>query len=144
MRLGRLIRSFGLPMILLGLLAACGSTSFGVHDSFGLPGSIGGVCAAYFTIDNPTDQSDVLIGVSSDIAEATEIHGIRTTNGLIEMYPLPQVEIGTRQQVKFEPGGLHVMFVNLKRELKPGDAFPLTLHFRQRGSITIQVTVKEL
>lgn len=132
-------------MAVLGwLLTACAPGQFAVTGTFGLPGSIGGVCAAYFTIENPTDQADVLIGANSDIAAATEMHTTVSNNGVIEMKPQPQVEVPARSQVKFEPGGLHIMFVNLTRELKPGDSFPLTLRFQQRGEIQIQVTVKEL
>jgi copper(I)-binding protein len=132
-------------MLIIGwLVIACEPSQLAIVDVFGLPGSSDGVCAAYFTIDNPTDQADTLIGVSSEVAAATEMHAIRTNNGLVEMVPQPQVEIGAHQRVKFEPGGLHVMFVNLKHDLKPGDTFPLTLRFQRRGEITIQVTVKEL
>lgn len=141
-RLGRFVR------MLIGLagcvLTACAPGQFAITEVFGLPGSIGGVCAAYFTIENPTDQADVLIGASSDVADATEMHTTVANDGVIEMKPQPQVEVPAHSQVKFEPGGLHIMFVNLKRDVKPGDTFPVTLRFQQRGEIQIQVTVKEL
>jgi copper(I)-binding protein len=141
-RLGNFTR---LLIVLAGcLLTACAPGQFAVTNTFGLPGSIGGVCAAYFTIENPIDQADVLIGASSEVAAATEIHTTVTNNGVIEMKPQPRVEVPAHGQVKFEPGGLHIMFVNLARDLKPGDTFPLTLRFQQRGEIQIQVTVKEL
>jgi len=141
-RLGKFARAL---LVLAGcLLTACAPSQFAVTNVFGLPGSSGGVCAAYFTIENPTDQADVLIGAGSDIADATEIHTTVVNNGVVEMKPQPQVEVPAHSQVKFEPGGLHIMFVNLRRDVKPGDTFPVTLRFRQRGEIQIQVTVKEL
>ncbi|HZY40457.1 MAG TPA: copper chaperone PCu(A)C [Anaerolineae bacterium] len=145
-RPGKRLRPMGLLIAIGWLLAACGaSPHLAVTDVFGLPGSIGGVCAAYFTIDNPTDQADALIGVSSNIAEVTEMHAIIVgTEGVLAMEWQAQVSVPARGRVAFQPGGLHIMFTNLKRDLNAGDSFPLTLHFQQRGEIQIQVTVKEL
>ena len=127
------------------LLAGCTSGQFALTNIFGLPGSIGGVCAAYFTIENPTDQADVLIGASSNIAEVVDMHAtVADANGLLSMVKQDTVAVPARGRVEFQPGGLHIMFTNLTRELKPGDSFALTLHFQQRGEIQIQVTVKEL
>jgi copper(I)-binding protein len=127
------------------LLAGCASGQLAVTNIFGLPGSIGGVCAAYFTIDNSTDQVDVLIGASSDIAEVVDMHAtVSDAGGVVSMVKQDAVAVPAHGRVEFQPGGLHIMFTNLKRDLKAGDSFPLTLRFQQRGEIQIQVTVKEL
>ena len=131
--------------MLLLLLVACAPATLGVSDSYGKPGAIGGVCAAYFTIDNPTDQADVLIGAQSDIAELTGIHTVQLgADGKPAMAPQASVDIPAHAKVVFKPGALHIMFTNLKRDMKAGDSFPLTLQFQNRGDITIQVTVKDL
>jgi copper(I)-binding protein len=44
---------------------------------------------------------------------------------------------------KIEPGGLHVMLLGLTHPLAAGTAFPLTLRFRDAGSLTVQVVVAD-
>lgn len=138
----RLWRLIGLSLLLS--TTACAASTFSVTEAFSLPGRPGGVCAAYFTIDNPTDQADVLLEAVSEVAASTEIHTIIAEDGALEMKQLSRVDVPARSQVRFEPGGLHIMLIDLKRPLKAGDVFALTLHFQQRGAETIQVTVKEL
>jgi copper(I)-binding protein len=128
--------------VLLLLLAACAPTTLAVSDIYSMPGSIGQICAAYFTIDNPTDQADVLIGAQSDIAESTEMHAMSIdAGGHMVMERQTSINVPAHAKVEFKPGGLHLMFTNLKRDVKTGDSFPLTLQFQNRGAITIQVTV---
>jgi copper(I)-binding protein len=139
------IRAARLWPLLAALAAACAAPSLALVDQFGLPGSIGGVCAAYFTIDNATDQADVLIGARSDVADIVELHAIKSgADGMITMEPQAEVDVPAHSRVEFKPGGLHVMFTNLKRDLKPGDVFQLTLQFRHTGEVTLQVMVKDL
>lgn len=45
--------------------------------------------------------------------------------------------------VAFKPGGLHVMLMDLERDLKPGDTFSLTLKFEKAGARSVQVTVRQ-
>ena len=39
------------------------------------------------------------------------------------------------------PGGLHIMLMGLKRKLKRGERFPLTLRFAAAGEVTVMVSV---
>jgi copper(I)-binding protein len=45
--------------------------------------------------------------------------------------------------VEFEPGGLHVMLVNLSRDLKSGDQFKITLNFQNAGDMALDAEVME-
>jgi periplasmic copper chaperone A len=42
----------------------------------------------------------------------------------------------------FQPGGLHVMLLDLKAPLKEGEHFPVTLTFEKAGQVTISVAVR--
>jgi hypothetical protein len=61
----------------------------------------------------------------------------------MSMHPQESVPIPERGQVTFEPGGLHVMLVNLKRDLAEGEQIELILRFREAGEITLQVPVEQ-
>ena len=43
-----------------------------------------------------------------------------------------------------KPGGMHVMFIQLKEPLKRGTVFPLTLKFKNAGDVTINMTAQKM
>lgn len=108
------------------------------------PGTAGSNGAAYFAINNATSQPDLLLSANCDLAAATEIHMSRMReDGTMEMRPQENVPVPSGGSVTFEPGGLHVMLVDLQQDLQPGDAFDLQLAFQNAGEISVQVEVLE-
>lgn len=57
------------------------------------------------------------------------------------MVMVERVELAAGHEIAFEPGGYHIMLINLHQELKAGDVFELTLHFEHSEDLTIEVTV---
>jgi copper(I)-binding protein len=99
------------------------------------------VGVAYFSMTNVGGKADSLIAISSPIARKVEIHESRTVQGMVKMRAVPSVECPPGATVKIEPGGLHVMLVDLSRPLAAGTQFPLSLRFRDAGVLTVQVRV---
>ena len=66
---------------------------------------------------------------------------MRVKNGVMEMRQLESLELPAKQTVKLEPGGLHIMLLDLKRPLKPGDKVPLrlTLQRADRSKTVVEV-----
>lgn len=85
--------------------------------------------AAYFTLANRATERIVLVGAHSDAATRTEIHETRIENGVMRMRPVTEVELPAGAEVRFEPGGLHVMLMGLQRDLVAGDSLELVLEF---------------
>lgn len=128
------------------LVSACGSSSaeLTVQDAWARPASKGENGAAYFVIENRTDSHDALTGASTDIASAAEAHmSMQTDQGVMTMSMQDSVQILPGENVTFKPGGLHIMLVDLKQDLKVGDTFTLTLSFEKSGDITLEIQVKE-
>lgn len=142
------MKKFNFPFILIiavVLLSACtpSSEALIVNETWARPANTGENGAAYFIIENETASDDTLLSVSSDIASAIEVHmSIGDDNGVMSMQMQESVHVPAKGQVEFKPGGLHVMFVNLTRDLQVGDTFTLTLNFEKEGSISIEVPVK--
>mgnify|MGYP002813357777 FL=1 len=59
----------------------------------------------------------------------------------MEMRQLKNLELPAKQTVKLEPGGLHIMLLDLKSSLKPGDKVPLrlTLQRADRSKTIVEV-----
>jgi copper(I)-binding protein len=77
------------------------------------------------------------------VAASVELHKTVMENGVMKMQPQESVEVPAHNKVEFKPGSLHIMLVNLKQDLKPGDRLELTLQFDKAGAKTIQVSVQE-
>jgi len=126
--------------------SACGSSSgkLTIQGAWARPASAGENSAAYFIIDNGTSMDDTLLSLSSQIASATEVHmSMMMDGGVMSMQQQDTIPAPARNLVEFKTGGLHVMFIDLKQDLKIGDTFPLTLNFEKTGSVTIEIKVRQ-
>ena len=98
---------------------------------------------AFMDIKNETGTDDTLIGASSPVSERIEVHTHMNDNGVMRMrevkggIPLPK-----EHEVELKPGSYHIMFMGLKRPLKEGEKFPLTLKFKKAKPKTVEVEVK--
>lgn len=99
--------------------------------------------AGYFTLVNTGDEADVLLAASSEGAERVEMHMVNEQLGVAEMLMLESIEISPGEEVVFEPGGMHLMFVGLDEPLAEGDEFTATLEFEKAGEVEVEFTVGE-
>jgi hypothetical protein len=63
---------------------------------------------------------------------------------VMKMRPVTGVDIPAGQPVSLAPGGLHIMLMGLKKPLKAGEKFPLTLTFDKAGTRTVDVAVEKV
>jgi protein SCO1/2 len=113
-----------------------------VHDAWSRatpPGTAVGVL--YFDIVN-TGAADELLAIESPRAQRVEMHSTAVVAGMMEMRPAKTVEIPAQGHVRFEPGGLHAMLMDMKQPLVEGDKIPLTLVFRHAGRLAAQAVVE--
>ena len=54
----------------------------------------------------------------------------------MKMRPVGPLPIEPGKPVTLAPGGYHIMLSGLKRSLKQGDSFPITLSFAKAGPVT--------
>jgi periplasmic copper chaperone A len=128
------------------LLGACAPAAADIEtsDVWARVGMADGTSAVYLILANGTATDDELLSASSDIAAAVEIHMSQLgPKGEMQMIPQESVPLAAGAKVEFKPGGLHVMLIGLKQELKVGDQFEVTLHFKNHADIILKVIVKE-
>lgn len=99
------------------------------------------VGAVYFTITNLGRNADRLIAISTPVAGKVEMHESRKVQGMVQMRAVTSIECLPGQTVKSEPGGLHVMLLDLTHPLAAGAQFPLMMRFRDAGTVTVIVQV---
>lgn len=72
-------------------------------------------------------QGGKLLEVSSPVAGVAEIHEMAMQGDMMRMRAVPTLELPAGKAVELKPGGYHVMLMDLKQQLKPGESVPLTL-----------------
>jgi hypothetical protein len=124
-------------VLLVGLLVGCGgapdiSSQLSVNNAWirELP-PVSKITAVYMTIENSGHQSIQLVGAHCDIAGATEIHTMEHKDGFMKMRKLDQIIVPAGGKVDLEPGGTHLMLLNLKHAPKAGDEVEVILHFEK-------------
>lgn len=117
----------------------------GIHieGAWARPGAEGRMSAGYFLITNYAAIDDTLISVYSDAARLTEVHeSYNRGEGMMGMREVPELIIPARETVRFEQGGLHIMFIQLTKTLEDGAEIELTLNFAQDGEKSIVIPVR--
>jgi periplasmic copper chaperone A len=129
------------------LLANCSSPVPGgitISGAWARPGFSGANSAIYLVIENSGNQDDVLLSAEASVAQLVELHESRMDqSGMMSMQEQERIDVRAKDQVAFQPGGLHVMLINLNGDLNPGDRFNLTLNFQETGQVPVDVEVRE-
>ena len=98
----------------------------------------------FLDLENDTPKDIVLVGGTSPVAKSVEIH--EHVHAEITDPKTGQKAIGLKvakgEIVSLKPGSYHVMLMGLKKPLKPGDKFPVTLKFKGAKDQTVQVEVR--
>ena len=101
--------------------------------------------AAYLvSLENNGKTPDKLVQATTTVCASVEMHSMTVdTQGVMRMRQVDGIALAPNASVKMAPGsGYHLMLVGLKRPLKDGDAFPMTLQFERAGKIEVKVVVQ--
>ena len=103
------------------------------------------VAGGYLTIMNTGSEIDRLIGVSAPFAGKTEIHEIKIKDDVVQMRRVDGgVEIPANGSVQLKPGGLHIMFMQLKEQLVHGEHRSIILVFERHGNIEVVISIEDI
>ena len=106
-----------------------------------LPGQPAG--GGFVTIANGGSAPDRMIGVSTTAAGKSEMHMMEIKNDVMVMRPVDGgIEIPAGQTVELKPGGLHLMFMQVKEPFKEGTTVAVTLEFEKAGKVELLLPVK--
>lgn len=105
-----------------------------------LPGGV--PLAGYATLANVSDQPVVLTSATSDAFHELSLHQTQQTGGTVRMSPLERISIAPHTTLDFEARGIHLMLMQPRETLDPHGAVPITLHFADGSSLTVQFQVR--
>jgi copper(I)-binding protein len=99
---------------------------------------VGGMTGIFAKLTNNTDHDITLVGGSTDIAPMVQTHEV--VDGMMQEKK-GGIVVAAGQTVTLEPGGLHVMLMDLKRPILSGDKINFTFK-TDHGEQTFELTAK--
>jgi copper(I)-binding protein len=76
--------------------------------------------------------------MSGDMGTETTMGG-----GMMSMQPVEAIEVPANGSVALEPGGFHIMLLDVKKVLAVGDTIEVTLTFEKAGEVQTTAEVRE-
>lgn len=108
------------------------AANIGVTDAWArttVPGQK--VSGGYFKITSDADAR--LVSASSAAVPRVEMHEMRMDGDVMRMREVNAIELPKGKTVSLEPGGFHLMLMNLKKPIAAGDLIPVTLVVESGG-----------
>ncbi|KAA0072852.1 DUF1775 domain-containing protein [Tardiphaga sp. P9-11] len=100
------------------------------------------VAGGYLTVTNGGKTSDKLLGGTFTGGSRIEVHEMSMNDGVMKMRPLNDgLEIKPGATVKLEPGGYHLMLMDLAKPLAKGDKVKAQLQFEKAGKVDVELDV---
>jgi periplasmic copper chaperone A len=165
MRIPRPARSAVLAAVATVALAGCGSTGASstsattsgptVSSTAASSGALAatdawvktvdtGMTAAFMTIANSGDTADTLASVSTPASGMVQLHEMVMSNGQMVMKEKKGgITVPARGAVVLEPGGNHIMFMDVTAPIKAGDDVVLTLTFTSGATMEVTAVAKD-
>lgn len=97
--------------------------------------------AVYLQVENTGQSDDALIGATTPIGATIELHVTEEQGGTTSMRQVDELPVPAGGSLKLEPGGAHLMIMDIPDRLRPGDLLIVELHFREAGAIPVVVSV---
>ncbi|MBI1375883.1 MAG: copper chaperone PCu(A)C [Frankiales bacterium] len=161
----RFARSAALGAATVALLAACGtatadpqaastsaaavvsgsaSTSALAYRDAWVKTAPSGMTAAFLTLTNTTDADDQLVSVSTAASRMVQLHEMVMKDGAMVMQQKSGgIVVPAHGSAVLEPGGDHIMLMDVAAPIVAGDDVVLTLTFRSGSSLEVHAVAKD-
>ena len=120
-------QTFQLVALLLVALGAPHALGQLKADNAWVRGAVPGQLSTGAFIDLTSPRDALLVKVESPVAGVSEVHVSEMKGDLMTMRAVPKVALPAGKQVRFAPGGFHIMLMDLKQPVKNGESVPLKL-----------------
>lgn len=101
------------------------------------------VGAAFLTIRS-LGAADRLVAYETPACNRPELHTHIENDGVMQMRQVEAIEVPAGGEVVLEPGGLHLMMIDLNAQLVEGGSVALTLVFEEAGEVALEVPIVAL
>lgn len=98
--------------------------------------------AAFMVLKNSSSHDRALVEARSSVSKVVELHTHKMEGGMMRMRRIDKIDIKAGGETVLKPGGLHIMFIGLKQQLKAGEKVDLELVFDDGHVSKLVIPVK--
>jgi periplasmic copper chaperone A len=98
--------------------------------------------AGYFTLSNGSDKPVALVGAASPACGMLMLHQSIQESGQDRMVMVKSIPVPAHGEVKFAPGGYHLMCMSPSNAVSPGNSVSVELRFEDGGTVTANFPVR--
>jgi copper(I)-binding protein len=106
-----------------------------------VPGQM--AAGGFMKIENK-GTADQLVSASSPVAGEVQLHEMAMDGNVMRMRQVKEVVVPAGATVELKPGGLHLMFMNIKAPLAAGETVPVKLKFAKAGEVEVKMPVNAM
>jgi copper(I)-binding protein len=106
-----------------------------------VPGQM--AAGGFMKIENK-GAADQLISASSPVAGEVQLHEMAMDGNVMKMRQVKDIVVPAGGAVELKPGGLHLMFMNIKAPLTAGETVPVKLKFAKAGEVEVKMPVNAM
>jgi len=133
---------FGLAGIAQAQSAKVGSVQIeNAYTRSTVPGQM--AAGGFMKIENK-GAADQLISASSPVAGEVQLHEMAMEGNVMKMRQVKEVVVPAGGAVELKPGGMHLMFINIKAPLTAGETVPVKLKFAKAGEVEVKMPVNAM
>ena len=99
------------------------------------------VAGGFMKIENKTGPADQLLSASSPAAGEVQLHEMAMEGNVMKMRQVKDIAVPAGGAVELKPGGLHLMFMNIKAPFSAGETVPVKLKFAKAGEVEVKMPV---
>lgn len=100
--------------------------------------------AVYMTLSNLAASDRHILNIDADIAGQAQVHKHSYENGMMKMRHVAHAQVPAGGRLVFEPGGYHIMLLDIAEPPAVGTEFSVTMEFDGGESFTFPVEVRPL
>ena len=97
--------------------------------------------AVYMSFFNNTDNDIEIESFSSNLSSRVEMHDIKITNDIAKMIMIKKVIVKKKDQLYLQPGGKHLMFFGINKNLDDGDSFDIQVNLKNGVTQNVKTMV---
>ena len=137
------LRGLAAGALSLGLLGPAFAAGIQVTEAWirWLPANL--PAGGYAKVTNDTDKEVKLVGASSPKYGMVMLHQTVNKNGMSNMVHVDSIAIAPHKSMAFTPGNYHIMLMQPKPGIEPGQKVPVTLKFADGQTVTTEFEVRK-
>lgn len=130
------------PRLALAATAAHAESGVRVTDAWirWLPANL--PAGGYLTLVNDSARTVTLVAVQSAAYASVALHRTLNSGGTARMVAVATIPVAAHSTLNFASLGYHLMLMQARQAVQPGQHLPLTLQFADGGTLQVSAQVK--